>query len=325
MSFPATSTPPTPPDTTARTDLLCLLPGGAAQDSANAATTDTLTAEPLHALTEAQDDAPINPADTYLPGIDSIAARAHIFPGFIGKNGPSAHAALPGFDGEPLPYRLRTDNGVAAGLLLSLLLLCCVIARSRRLITRQTKDFFRERSQSSAPAPDEGRLRGAGLILLLDSIVLAVLTATLAPTYLPFATQLAPPMFLLVATSLFFLFLYFKIGLYRFVNNVFFEREAAVQWNATCVLLALILGLCLLPVALLVTYADLPPRQAARIALGVALLLECLLLYKAIRLFSHRKFGIFHAFLYFCTLEGLPLVLLWQTVAFTLAYLQTTD
>lgn len=210
-------------------------------------------------------------------------------------------------------------------MLLCLLLLGCVIARSRRLLARQTRDFFRERRQNSAAPADEDRLRGASLVLLQDSVVLSVLAAALAPTYLPTATQLMPPLFLLIATGLFFLFLGIKIGLYQFVNNVFFDRETARRWTATLLLCALALGLCLLPVALLVTYADLPPRQAARIALGVVLLLEGLLLYKAIRLFSHRKFGVFHAFLYFCTLEGLPLVLLGQALAFTLAYLQTTD
>lgn len=325
MNTPATSTTPAPPDTTARTNLHCLLSGSATQVSADTAGTDTLAAQPLHAQTEAQDAAPVTPADTYLAGIDSIAARAHIFPGFIGKNDPSTHTALPGFVGEPLPYRLRTDNGVAAGLLLCLLLLGCVIARSRRLLARQTRDFFRERRQNSAAPADEDRLRGASLVLLQDSVVLSVLAAALAPTYLPTATQLMPPLFLLIATGLFFLFLGIKIGLYQFVNNVFFDRETARRWTATLLLCALALGLCLLPVALLVTYADLPPRQAARIALGVVLLLEGLLLYKAIRLFSHRKFGVFHAFLYFCTLEGLPLVLLGQALAFTLAYLQTTD
>ena len=55
----------------------------------------------------------------------------------------------------------------------------------------------------------------------------------------------------------------------------------------------------------------------------VVLVLKSLLLYKSYQIFFSYKLGGVHLILYFCTLEVIPLLVLWRVILFANNYLVT--
>ena len=79
------------------------------------------------------------------------------------------------------------------------------------------------------------------------------------------------------------------------------------------VLIVMVCGLLMLPVTLLAIYFDLSlsTQQNALILIGGAS--EILLIYKSYITFFRHRGGSLHLILYLCTLEFIPLLLLWRT------------
>ena len=70
----------------------------------------------------------------------------------------------------------------------------------------------------------------------------------------------------------------------------------------------------LLPLVLIVLFFDLPFEVCIYTFLVILLLNELLVLFKTKQIFFAFPLGIFLSILYFCTLEMLPLLLLWKTL-----------
>lgn len=236
------------------------------------------------------------------------------------------HSIVPsqqGIAGDPLPYRFRTDDYVTAALLLSFFLMTWSVARSWRYLTTWFRDFFyAPRSDNRSAERDKTELRGRPLLIFQTCFLLGILFFDYTQERLPEVFNQASPYVILCfavgACSLYFLC---KIGLYRFVNYVFFERRRAEEWMETYQLSILLEGLALLPVTLLLVYFDLSYEWLKISFACVICGIKLLLLYKCMRLFFSSFLGCVHLILYFCTLEILPVALLWRALVFSSHYL----
>lgn len=319
------------PDTVVQQSVLLLTPQVATTDSATTATAaDSAAAAQRYVMQEARNTLTADHEATYYMSLDSLAgqgavedALTHIFPDFIGKFGLSATTTERSVQGEPMPYRLRTDDYVTSLLLLSFFFVVWVIARSRRYIAQRLKNFFRAGAESRLSPNVKAEMRGVPFLLLQTSFVLSILTFDYLQGSVLFYAGFSPYLILLAATAVFFLYYIGKIGLYHFVNNVFFTKDIITQWADIYRLSILALGLFLLPVALLVVYFDLS-LSATLLTVGIlAVLVKILLFYKGFHVLSQCRVGFPHIFLYFCTLEGFPLVFLGGLLAITLKTIQT--
>ena len=75
------------------------------------------------------------------------------------------------------------------------------------------------------------------------------------------------------------------------------------------------LGLILLPIVILVSFA--PAKNPMFIALSgivIVLIFNLVLLQRGIFILMKKQFSIFYLFLYLCTLEFLPLILIYKVV-----------
>jgi hypothetical protein len=100
------------------------------------------------------------------------------------------------------------------------------------------------------------------------------------------------------------------MGIFRFCGYVFKASNETSDYVLNLYLFGQVTGICLLPVIIFITYFD---NSKSIIFIG-ALVIILLCLYRLFKgfviAFSKSKVSVYYIFLYLCTLEILPLVLL---------------
>ena len=229
-----------------------------------------------------------------------------------------------GVEGDPLPYRFRTDDYVTSALLLSFFLVVWIISRSRHFLGRAVKNFFARPGTNAPDGRDAPMLRGRTFLLFQTCFLLGILFTDYTQERLPAVFNQSSPYRVLgfgVAGCLAYFIL--KTALYRLVNNIFFDRDRADEWLNGYRLLILAEGAALLPVTLLLVYFDMRFETLAIAFLAVVSVVKILLLVRTQRLFFDGPLRCLHLFLYFCALEILPMALLWRALVFFSHYLIT--
>ena len=101
---------------------------------------------------------------------------------------------------------------------------------------------------------------------------------------------------------------------YRFLNWIFFDKQVRQEWHNVQFFLFILEAVTLFPVLLVMLYTTPSRNVIAGSLLGVIVLIKSLLLFKSIRLFYVKTYGVLHLFVYFCTLEVIPALLLWRAL-----------
>lgn len=219
-----------------------------------------------------------------------------------------------GLTGTPRPYTFRMDDGVTALLLLSAFFLAYVVTASRHYLAERIKAFFRAVPDEADRAEHTGdEIRGRFFIFL----VLSLCTAILYYDYLVDAgfreiSAVSPYIPLGCATAAVLLFLLLKLVLYRFVNGIFFSTNKREQWFDDFHLVMLFLAVAVLALTLLVVFFDLSFSAQRTAFLVILSLTAALLLYRCFRTFCGGILDTLHIFLYFCTLEMIPALVMWR-------------
>lgn len=229
--------------------------------------------------------------------------------------------------GDPTPYQFKNDNIVTIILMASFFLVVWVVANSRHFLNTQFKSFFRQRTSSQTSSDrDDNKLRGQTLLIFQTCFVLGLLFFDWTQENLTEVfTQVSPYLILGTCVGIFCIYYLLKIGIYKFVNTVFFTRQQKADWNENYLLSILALGAALLPVILLIVYFDLNLKQLATVVFCIVALDKILLLYKCGRIFFNHTLGWVHLFLYFCTLEIMPIVILLRALIYANRFLLTIN
>lgn len=223
-----------------------------------------------------------------------------------------------GMAGDPVPYQFRTDNAVTISLLVCFFLMVWVISRSRHYLKKQLKDFFHTRERDNLfTERTQTEMRGQMFLIFQTCFALSILSFDYTQEYqVEVFNQVSPYRILALSLSVFCLFFLFKIGIYGFVNSIFFTRTQRKLWTESHLMCILGLGIGLLPLALLVVYFDLGIRHAIYLFAAILILDEALLFYKCSRIFFNYTLGWVHLFLYFCTLEVVPVLILYRALIY---------
>ena len=226
-----------------------------------------------------------------------------------------------GIAGEPLPYHLRTDDCVTATVLLCFFLTVCVVMRSLRFLRQEIKDFFYIREYRSLFS-NNVKLRGKLFIVCQASCVVGLLSFVYAQEAMPDVFNRVPPYVILLADVAVGLgYFAIQLLLYAIVNRIYFTKEQSSKWTEAYLLCLLAVGTALFPVIVLVVYFDLSLYAAFISCLVVISIVKLSLLYKCHGIFFRYGWGWLHLFLYFCTLELLPMLVLWRVLIYVNSYL----
>ena len=230
-----------------------------------------------------------------------------------------------GIAGDPLPYRFRTDDLVSSALLLSFFLVAWTIAYSWHSVKKSVREFF-EPQRSGRLFSDKTEFAPRGLMFLVfqTCFSLGILFVDYTQEQLPAIFELLSPYLILcTATALCVAYYLLKISAYRLVNSVFFRRPECGLWLETYRLSVLVTGVFILAFTLLVVYFDLKYTTLVPAFCTALIVLKTLLAVKYRSIFFRYTGGLFHLFLYFCTLEAAPLFILWRVLIYANCYLTT--
>ncbi len=228
----------------------------------------------------------------------------------------TALTVMSGTEGLAIPYSPRTDDGIAAVLLACFLIVSYVLARSKKFLLQQLKDFMLHWERSSIFADSTATDVRYLLLLVLQSCVLASLYVFNYFNDIQSDSMrlLSPRVWLSIYMGMALLYLAAKWLLYSFLGWTFFDKNVTNMWLVSYSTLIYYGGFALFPCVLLVTYFDV--NVFFLITLGICLLIfaKILMFYKWLKLFFNNIYGLFLLILYFCALEIMPCFMLYQGV-----------
>ena len=216
-----------------------------------------------------------------------------------------------GFEGTPISYSPRTDDAIALTLLVCFFLSSIALARGKKFLSQQVKDFVLHRERTSifdsSTAADVRYL----LVLVLQTCVLSGIT------FLNYFHDTCPALMdhvsslLLLGIYVGFCLAYFLLKwlLYMFLGWTFFDKNKTNIWLESYSALIYYVGFALFPFVLFLVYFDLSLTNLVIIGSIILIFTKILMFYKWIKLFFHQFSGLFLLILYFCALEIVPCLL----------------
>ena len=219
-----------------------------------------------------------------------------------------------GFEGTPISYSPRTDDAIALTLLACFFLSSIALARGKKFLSQPVKDFVLHRERTSifdsSTAADVRYL----LVLVLQTCVLSGITFVnyfhdTCPALMDHVSSL-----LLLGIYVGFCLAYFLLKwlLYMFLGWTFFDKNKTNIWLESYSALIYYVGFALFPFVLFLVYFDLSLTNLVIIGSIILIFTKILMFYKWIKLFFHQFSGLFLLILYFCALEIVPCLLLYQ-------------
>ena len=199
------------------------------------------------------------------------------------------------------------NNLWVCGILVCTFILAIVLSDRKHYLARLLKDFFLPRENTI-----EG-VRTTNIVYLrifMYSISL-VTTALLVALYASEKSfDMTPGRLWLIATIAISLCYILKILIFAITNRIFFDPSTTKTWEQGYACWSILSSIPLYLLATITVFFNLP-SQAIFILLGICMvLLEICLLYKAFHIFSSKKHGILQIFVYLCTLELMPLLVI---------------
>ena len=219
-----------------------------------------------------------------------------------------------GFEGTPISYSPRTDDAIALTLLACFFLSSIALARGKKFLSQQVKDFVLHRERTSifdsSTAADVRYL----LVLVLQTCVLSGIT------FLNYFHDTCPALMdhvsslLLLGIYVGFCLAYFLLKwlIYMFLGWTFFDKNKTNIWLESYSALIYYVGFALFPFVLFLVYFDLSLTNLVIIGAIILIFTKILMFYKWIKLFFHQFSGLFLLILYFCALEIVPCLLLYH-------------
>ena len=219
-----------------------------------------------------------------------------------------------GFEGTPISYSPRTDDAIALTLLACFFLSSIALARGKRFLSQQVKDFVLHRERTSifdsSTAADVRYL----LVLVLQTCVLSGITFLnyFHDTCPALMNQVSPLLLLGIYVGFCLAYFLLKWLIYMFLGWTFFDKNKTNIWLESYSALIYYVGFALFPFVLFLVYFDLSLTNLVIIGSIILIFTKILMFYKWIKLFFHQFSGLFLLILYFCALEIVPCLLLYQ-------------
>ena len=219
-----------------------------------------------------------------------------------------------GFEGTPISYSPRTDDAIALTLLACFFLSSIALARGKKFLSQQVKDFVLHRERTSifdsSTAADVRYL----LVLVLQTCVLSGITFLnyFHDTCPALMNRVSPLLLLGIYVGFCLAYFLLKWLIYMFLGWTFFDKNKTNIWLESYSALISYVGFALFPFVLSLVYFDLSLTNLVIIGAIILIFTKILMFYKWIKLFFHQFSGLFLLILYFCALEIVPCLLLYQ-------------
>ena len=209
-------------------------------------------------------------------------------------------------------YNAGTDNMLSTSVFVMIVVALLALSASWGFILRQSRNFFYRENEHTTNVPDTNKeIRSQIVLVAFATFVFSVMYfAYYTHVNDVHAMAMSKNLLMLVFVGVFVAYMLVKIGLYQFVNWVFFHGKEIEQWNKSQLYITTMEGVLMKPVALLFIYGKLPLTTALICVGFVIILCKLCTFYKCYLIFFRRFAAFLQIFLYFCALELIPLAAL---------------
>jgi hypothetical protein len=234
------------------------------------------------------------------------------------------HGGRYGIPGDPVPYTIQRDDVLTPVLIFLVFLLMFSAKRSWRTFRMQAKHFFHDFRKGSIMEKESiaGTVylffAGVYTMVILSLLFYFYAKAYIAEVYVTLSEYTLMGFFFASVLSMWGL----ETALQQFANYVFFTPRDRSLWTAVKMMSTAWLGILLTPVFLLLAYFKLNEGNALIYALIVIIFVKLLLFYKCFLIFFKKRGAFLQIFLYFCTLEIVPPLILWGILVTIANYLK---
>lgn len=225
------------------------------------------------------------------------------------------------YSATPLPYRLWRDNWITGTVLLCFFVMAFIIhLNGKQLLTRSRSFFFGSQHQNEPRAirtslEEQSTTIMTFMLCLIGGLGFFEYTQNHLELFLG---RLSPYILLGSYIGCWMVYFILKNLLYTFINWIFFDKDSHLLWMDTYSFLLIVESILMYGIIVIGVYFGLMPKNIFYAALSVIIAIKSLLLYKAHQIFFPEIHGSLHLFVYFCTLELVPLlaiarILMWIT------------
>lgn len=221
---------------------------------------------------------------------------------------PEIMGGRQGVAGDPVPYSIAGDNFMSSLLLVIFIVTLFSVSRSLHFIGRQLKSFFYVKHGGTTEVTETASEIRFQLVLIFEAcILLAILFYFYMKENITNTFTIEQYQIIELYTGVFLAYFVAKQLIYSIVNWTFFSKKKNEQWLKSNMFLTASEGVLLLPLVFVQSFFYIPIDSAMIYSLIIVILFKLLLFYKAHQIFFSIKGKLLQNFLYFCTLELVPL------------------
>lgn len=262
-------------------------------------------------------------------GWESVTAANDTMPlyykeSFFADSLRSEQTGRMGVAGDPVPYNLRSDSVLSSVVIVSTLIMLFCVKRATKFFSFQIRNFFRVvRNDSSIVKEAASDTRNLLFITFYGCMVLALVfffyaNKYIAETYITYSEYTLMGIFLAEISG----FVLCELALQSAVNAVFFTRQQREMWTTTKLFIYSSFGILMMPLMMIVAYFGIETENAILYALIIIIFVKIATFYKAFQIFFGKISASLQFFLYLCTLEIIPPLILWGILLLTANYLK---
>ena len=221
-----------------------------------------------------------------------------------------------GVKGISRTHSENVSSWTAMSLVVLTVMVFVIVYRQRQYVSYRIRDFFSrdELYTFSRPLAVSNNYFAMVSLLLLTCCSLGLIVSGMT-AYFPSLSQLGSGFGLGLKVAWWSLLFFVLKGIvYSVINWVFFRHDQNVRWVSSYFFLTGVFSFLLYPFSLIELYAGLSPKLLTLILLFIFITYEILLFYKLIVNFRAKKYGYLLIFLYFCAVELLPALFVWQKI-----------
>ena len=215
---------------------------------------------------------------------------------------------------EPIAGRVQTQNMGFILFLVCFFILIYQLGRNSKLLLSMAGKLFGNRNQTTHGEVFTGELPNILLFCIQTILLISVISYCHALYSGFFPVESPAGMFLFMGYNFLLLsiFVAYKYLMYAFVGYIFFDREAKQRWNSTFSSAICLSGPVLFFPALILFYAGKIYGYGIYLILAYFVFIWFVLRYRQFVLFFNKKGSLLYFILYLCTLEIIPLFLLYK-------------
>lgn len=224
---------------------------------------------------------------------------------------PEVRVGQTGFDGIPRAYQLWSDFWVVLFFLLCFVLLAIIQKRTRIELSSDVRDFFFPSHNSTKTEKHENN--SYQLHFLFMALVLSIMGGLGMFMYTQreqhlFLGQIPPYTLIGIYIGIWGVYFICKNLLAAFIDWIFFDKTKRELWRKSLYFLFDVEMLLFFFVTAFTIFLNLSSAISLWTVLVLGIIIKFLHLYKTFQIFFPKYYGTLHLFVYFCTLEIVPLL-----------------